>query len=454
MIVVLVDDMRWDEIGAAGHPYVQTPNIDRLAQEGAQFTNSFTVNPLCSPSRATLLTGQHAHYHGITDNLARDERIHELATFPQRLQESGYETAFIGKWHMGNDDTARPGFTRWVGMRGQGEALDPMLNFDGERRQIIGYVTDILHDEAIDFISEDRDAPFMLYLSHKGLHPNIFQADDGTAIGLDGSATGAPEGQASSGFIAADRHVGMYADAAPPRRPNYGIVPTDKPALMRNIENVPTLSAATVTSDNIIRDRQEMLMAIDEGLGAMLSRLEELGQLNNTLVVVTSDHGYWYGEHALGAERRMAYEEGIRIPMLMRYPGRIAPGSRVDQMALTLDLAPTLIEFAGLDIEKVRHGRSLVPFLTEGEVDNWRDSFMVEYYTDTVFERMYQMGYKAVRTDRYKYIRYEDLEGVDELYDLQADPYELRNIIAEEASDVIVREMNTELNRLINISSR
>lgn len=448
MIIVLVDDMRWDEIGVAGHPYVQTPNIDRIANEGVYFTNSFTVNPLCSPSRATLLTGQHAHYHGITDNLARNELSHQLETFPQRLYESGYDTAFIGKWHMGNDDTARPGFSRWVGLRGQGEALDPMLNFDGERRQITGYVTDILHDEALEFISEDRETPFMLYLSHKGLHPNIFQADDGTAIGLDGS------GDAGSGFIAADRHAGMYAEAEPPRRPNYGIIPTDKPALMRSIENVPTLSIETVTSDTIIRERQEMLMAIDEGLGDMLTRLEEIGQLDNTLVVVLSDHGYWYGEHALGAERRMSYEEAIRIPIVMRYPEKINAGTRVEQMALTLDLAPTMIEFAGLELEKVRHGSSLVPLVTGETVDGWRDSFMIEYYTDTVFERMYQMGYKTVRNERYKYIRYEDLEGVNELYDLEQDPYELRNIINEENSDAIVSELNNELDRLISISSR
>jgi N-acetylglucosamine-6-sulfatase len=197
-----------------------------------------------------------------------------------------------------------------------------------------------------------------------------------------------------------------------------------------------------------------MLMAIDEGLGAMMSRLEELGQLDNTLIVVLSDHGYWYGEHALGAERRMAYEEGIRIPMLMRYPERIAAGSSVEEVALTLDLASTLIDFAGLEIEKVRHGRSLVPLLIDEEVEDWRDSFMVEYYTDTVFQRMYQMGYKAVRTDRYKYIRYEDLEGMDELYDLQADPYEMSNIIDDQGSGAIVQRMNAELNRLIEISSR
>ncbi len=447
MIVVLVDDMRFDEVGAAGHPYIQTPNIDRIAEEGAHFENSFTVNPLCSPSRATLLTGQHAHYHGITDNLARNEQSHELETFPQRLQESGYDTAFIGKWYMGNDDTARPGFTRWAGMRGQGEALDPTFNLDGERKQIMGYVTDILHDLAADFINEERDNPFMLYLSHKALHPNVFQADDGSAMDL-------PEGQTRSGFIAAERHVGMYADAEPPRRPNFGIAPSDKPALMRQINEMPPLSEQTVTPDKTIHERHEMLMAIDEGLGRMLTELEAGGKLDNTVVVVTSDHGYWYGEHGFGAERRMSYEEGIRIPLMIRYPKLIDAGVKPTEMVLTLDLAPTMIELAGLDIEKVRHGRSMAPILKGAKVPDWRNSFMIEYYTDTVFERMDHMGYKAVRTNRYKYIRYEDLEGMDELYDLQEDPYELQNIIGEENSTDIVTEMDAELDRLIAISSR
>ena len=447
MIVVLVDDMRFDEIGAAGHPYIKTPNIDRIADEGAHFENSFTVNPLCSPSRATLLTGQHAHYHGVTDNLARNELSHELETFPRRLQEGGYDTAFIGKWHMGNDDTPRPGFTKWAGMKGQGEAVNPTFNIDGDRQQISGYVTDILHDLATEFINEDRAKPFMLYLSHKALHPNIFQADDGSAAEL-------PEGQTRTGFIAADRHVGMYKDVEPPRRPNYGIAPTDKPALMRKINDMPALSTKTVTPDNTIHERHEMLMAIDEGLGKLLEELEINGKLDNTVVVVTSDHGYWYGEHGLSAERRMSYEEGIRIPLLIRYPKRIKAGFKPDQMALTLDLAPTLIDFAELEIEKVRHGRSLVPVLAGEAVSDWRNSFMIEYYTDTVFERMDHMGYKAVRTDQYKYIKYEDLEGMDELYDLKADPYEVNNIITNENSEDIVSNMNNELNRLISISSR
>ncbi len=447
MVVILVDDMRFDEFGAAGHPYIQTPNIDRLAAEGAYFVNSFTVNPLCSPSRATLLTGQHAQYHGITDNLARDALSHELATFPRRLQENGYDTAFFGKWHMGNDDSPRPGFSTWAGMRGQGEAIDPTFNLDGRRERIDGYVTDVMHDLASDFLAADRDGPFLLYLSHKGLHPNVFQADDGSAADL-------PEGQTRSGFIAADRHVGMYAGAEQPRRPNFGIAPTDKPSLRRQINQMPALGRETVTPDRTIEQRHEMLMAIDEGIGRLLADLEASGTLDNTVVVFTSDHGYWYGEHGLGAERRMAYEEGIRIPLLIRYPARVDPGTRPAPMALTLDLAPTMLDLAGLEQTEVRHGRSLLPLLAGETVEGWRDSFMIEYYSDTVFERMDRMGYKALRTENHKYIRYEDLQDMDELYDLNDDPYELSNLIAEPSSTALIATLDAELDRLIQSTSR
>ena len=152
VVFVLVDDLRWDDLGIAGHPFVETPNIDRIGREGARFRNAFATTPLCSPSRASFLTGQYAHTHGIVDNTARDARSHELADLPPPLQAAGYRTAFIGKWHMGNDDSPRPGFTRWVAMRGQGEALDPVLNIDGKALPAPGYVTDVLTDQALSFI--------------------------------------------------------------------------------------------------------------------------------------------------------------------------------------------------------------------------------------------------------------------------------------------------------------
>ena len=272
VIVILVDDLRWDEIGVAGHPYVETPNIDRLAAEGAYFRNAFTVAPLCSPSRASFLTGQYIHTHGIYDNLNRSIQSHRLETFPNALTDR-YDTAFIGKWHMGNDATARPGFDHWAGMPGQGAAIDPEFDINGERQVVEGYVTDILTEMSTEFIERERDEPFLLYLSHKALHPNVTQRDDG-------SSTAPPSGP--PGFVAAERHRGRYADKNPPRRRSYGFVPTDKPALMRQFEGVTPLGPDSITPDKTIIERQEMLLGVDDGVGAILESLESTGQLDNT----------------------------------------------------------------------------------------------------------------------------------------------------------------------------
>ncbi len=443
IVFVLVDDLRWDELGVAGHPFAHTPNIDRIAREGAYFSRAFTTTPLCSPARATFLTGLYPHTNGITDNLARDKQSHQLETFPKMLNADGYDTAFIGKWHMGNDDSPRPGFSTWAGMKGQGEAIDPELNIDGERQQFEGYVTDILTDLSLDFVNEPRQSPFLLYVSHKALHPNITQLDDGSSVA---SPSGVP------GFIAAERHRGTFSDEPILRRPNSGVAPTDRPALMRRIGDLPPLGRDTVTPAETIHQRQEMLLAVDESVGQIVAAIDALGELDNTIVVVTSDHGFWYGEHGLSNERRLAYEEALRIPLMIRYPTRIPAGIRPAEMALSIDLAPTLMELAGSTSAGNFHGRSLLPVL-EGAVSDWRSSFLVEYYSDTVFERIFQMGYKAVRTDRYKYIQYVDLENMDELYDLAADPYELRNLINTPRYAEVVIEMKAELQRLLDATS-
>ncbi len=329
--------MRWDEFGEAGHNYIRTPNIDRIAKEGAYFINAFATTPLCSPSRASFLTGQYAHTNGIVDNTARNEQSHQLNTFPKQLHDNGYATAFIGKWHMGNDDTKRPGFDYWVSLKGQGEAIDPALNINGELQTVKGYVTDILTDHSLRFINQKRDQPFLLYLAHKALHPNLTQRDDGTVVDIG-----------EGGFIPAKRHLGMYDKAVFNRRPNYNIPPLDKPALARRIEGLPPLSPETSTKEKTIRERSEMLMAVDESLGTILKALEDKGELDNTIVVFTSDHGYWYGEHCLDLERRLAYEEAIRIPMLVRYPPTIKAGTKPEQLVLSIDLAPTLLDMAGV----------------------------------------------------------------------------------------------------------
>lgn len=437
IIVVLVDDMRWDEFGLAGHNFIKTPNIDRIAKEGVLFKNAFATTPLCSPSRASFLTGQYAHTNGIVDNQAHNELSHQLTTFPKQLHESSYATAFIGKWHMGNDDTPRPGFDFWASLRGQGEATDPGLNINGQQQTVKGYVTDILIDQSLQFINQKREQPFLLYLAHKALHPNTVQRDDGSISSI-----------AEGGFVAADRHKGMYDSAVFTRRSNYNIPPLDKPALARKIAGLPLLSAETSTKEKTIRERSEMLMAVDEGLGVILKNLEDKGELNNTIVVLTSDHGYWYGEHCLDEERRLAYEEAIRIPMLVRYPSLIKAGSTSDQMVLSIDLAPTLLEMAGVTPGNQLQGKSWVPIFNE-TVNNWRSSFLVEYYSDTVFPRMLNMGYKAVRNQQYKYIHYVDLKGMNELYDIINDPYELHNVIDDPKMATVLAEMKEELNRLL-----
>lgn len=433
MVVILVDDMRWDEFGAAGHPFIKTPNIDRLAREGASFQNAFATTPLCSPSRASLLTGQYTHTHGITDNLDRSPLSHQLNTFPARLHKIGYETAFVGKWHMGNDNSRRPGFSYWVALEGQGTITDPLLNVNDEQKQVKGYVTDILTDFSLDFINKQRTKPFLLYLSEKALHPNLLQRADGSLINIG-----------EGGFEPAQRHKGIYAESIFTRRANAYVTPLDKPALSRKIDGLPPLGLSTATPDKVIRERSEMLMSIDEGLGRIMKALEAKNLLNSTIIVFMSDHGYWYGEHGLNEERRLAYEEGIRIPMLMRYPPKIREGSTPAQMALTIDLAPTLLELAGEKAGSHIQGRSLVS-LFGAPVKDWRNSFLIEYYTDKVWPRTVNMGYKAIRTTQYKYIRYTDLKNMDELYDLEMDPYELKNISGDPRAKNIIGKLEPEL---------
>jgi N-acetylglucosamine-6-sulfatase len=436
-VVVLVDDLRWDEISCAGHPFVRTPHIDRVAYEGARFRNAFATTPLCSPIRASLLTGLYAHHHGIVDNTDRSRQSHRLVAFPRILHENGYETGYVGKWHMGNDDTPRPGFDYWVSMRGQGTSFDPVLNENGKRVQATGHTTDVLNDRAVRFVRRKRTKPFCLYVAHKALHPELVQYDDGSIS--DPSA---------AKFLPAKRHKGLYADAPIPRRLNVVDTLEGKPALRREIEGLPALSRATGTSDETVRDRLRMLAGVDEGVGQLFEALETTGQPDRTVLVFTSDHGYWYGEHGLSVERRLAYEEGARIPLLVRFPPLVKPGTLIDELALSIDLAPTVLHLAGVKAGPKMDGRSLVPLLAGKRPGDWRESFLIEYYSDTVFPRVRNMGYQAVRTLRYKYIHYVDLEGMDELYDLNRDPYEMNNLIDDPGSQATLDELKAELARL------
>lgn len=436
IIFILIDDLRWDELGIMGHPFLKTPHIDRIGKEGALFRNAFMTTPLCSPSRASFLTGKYAHTHGITDNVDRSVASHKLITFPLMLQQAGYATAFIGKWHMGNDDSPRPGFDRWVSFKGQGSYLKTEINEDGKDVNPRGYITDILNEYAVDFIRRRHDKPFLVYLAHKAIHPEVMQHGDGSINMADAER-----------FIPADRHRNLFVGKKIPRRPNAMQSPTDKPALERTIDNLPPLGVKTATSDQAVLGRLRSLMAVEEGVGKILKALEETNQLDNTVIVFTSDNGYFYGEHGLSVERRLAYEESIRMPLLVRYPRVVKAGTVRDEFALNIDLAPTLLELAGVSAPMV-DGRSLVPLLKDAGSE-WRGSFLIEYYSDRVMPRVRQMGYKAIRTERWKYIHYLELDGMDELYDLAADPYEMNNIINQPEATSTLDSMKRELERLL-----
>jgi len=324
-------------------------------------------------------------------------------------------------------------------VRGQGRYLDPEFNVNGERKQVAGYFTDILNGFATDFLKRPRAKPFLLYVSHKAVHPDLTQ-------NADGSLSDPSAGK----FIPADRHKTLYAGAAISHRANYGRAPSDKPALLRPVANMPPLGATTVTDDETIRNRLRMLASVDEGLGEILKILEEQKQLDNTLIIFTSDEGYFYGEHGLSVERRFAYEESIRIPLLMRWPKLIKASAPFDQFALNIDIAPTLLDIAGAKIPATMQGRSLLPLLRgdAAAARSWRNSFLIEYWSDKVFPRVVNMGYQAVRTDRWKLIRYTDLKGMDELYDLQNDPFEMNNLASDPNARDALAKAQAELERL------
>ena len=447
LIVILIDDLRFDETGASGHPYMKTPHIDRLAAEGATFRNAFHTTPLCSPNRASIVTGQYASRHGVFDNVGRDALSHQLPNYHRALQALGYETAHIGKWHMGNDARPRPGYDTWISFRGQGTIVDPVLWEDGGERQVPGYVTDLLSERAVDFVDRARARPFALFLSHKAVHPDVQQGQDGTL-----------DMKTMRGYLLPDRHQGLYQGAHYPMRPSVrpiAEVVADKPAwrevfALRSTHRAHEALVAALggSAQEEIRQRAAMMASVDEGVGALLETLDRRAIADETLILFLGDNGFFFGEHGLEAERRFAYEEGIRTPFFVRYPALLKPGTTVEPMVLAIDIAPTMLELAGGTPGVHVQGRSLVP-LMRGRSPRWRTSFLVEYFNESAFPWLVGMSYKAVRTDRHKLIHWIHKVGVDELYDLEQDPYEMRNVIADPAHAATVTGLRRELRTLV-----
>lgn len=416
IVVVLVDDLRWDALGCTGSTVAKTPNIDRLAREGVMLRNAFVTTSLCSPSRASFLTGLYAHTHQIwgneKPNAVRDD---QLVTFPQFLQKVGYETALIGKWHMDAHARPRPGFDHWISFKGQGVYFDPVLNVDGTEGTHPGYVTDILNEEAEHWLRAPRTKPFFLWLAHKAVH-------DPT--------------------LPAPRHEKLYADTTLTR-------PVADPA---DLKGKPALQVAGQFSGKAPKEapfkaigQLRTLAAIDEGVGRLLAALEATGELDRTLFIFTSDNGYFWGEHGLG-DKRAPYDESLRIPWIMRWPAEIKAGTKIDGMVLNVDLAPTVLELAGVIAPLPFHGRSLTPLWRQSAPVTWRKSALFEYTLEPRYPRI--QTHEAVRTDRWKLIHYAEVQNGDELYDLASDPTEQHNLITDPAQTATLAGLRRELQQL------
>jgi N-acetylglucosamine-6-sulfatase len=433
VLFILTDDHRWDAMSCMGHPFVKTPNMDRLAKEGARFANGFVTISLCAPSRACFLTGLYAHSHGVRTNEGQ-EFDHSLPTFPLLLRKAGYDTAFIGKWHMAPTAEPRPGFDYWLSFVGQGEYVDPRLNENGNNFTATGYMTDLLTDYAVKWLERPRGKPFCLYLAHKAVH---------------------------GPFTPADRHKGVYAQEKMAKPPSFDDTFEGKPEWLRaaivrggrreewlkNKDKPVPPSLPPTEWDPSARarlDYYESLLAVDEGVGRVFQTLERLGAMDDTVIVFCGDNGFFMGEHQRG-DKRLMYEESIRIPFLLRYPPLARAGTVVDEMVLNIDVAPTLLDLAGADVPAHMQGRSVRPLL-DGTRGAWRSSWLYEYYEEAWLPSIPTM--QGVRTKSWNYTTYPEIDDLDELYDLRDDPHEMRNLAQDPAHEDKLRGMKQELQRL------
>ena len=427
IIFILADDHRYDAMGFMNKiKGLQTPAMDKMAKEGAHLKNAFVSTALCSPSRASILTGQYAHTHTVVDNDAPLPA--NLVFFPQYLQKNGYQTSFFGKWHMGNtDDKPQPGFDYWLSFLGQGVYYNPVFNINGQNvpQPEGSYITDKLTDYTIAWLNKrDSKKPFFVYLSHKGVHAE---------------------------FEPAKRHAGKYKDipiicppsmyltatagsktfgtvTAPQTKVNYNDIPQWVRNQRYSWHGVDHMYHGQIVFDDFYRRYLETLQAVDESIERVITWVKENKLDKNTMVVYMGDNGFSFGEHGL-IDKRHAYEESMRVPLLVWAPGMINPNSVVEQVVMNVDLAPTFLELAGVTKPTQMQGYSFTNLL-RGSGAGWqRDKVFYEYYWESAFPQTPTTF--AVRSNRYKYIYYNGVWDINELFDLQNDPYEMNNLIRD-----------------------
>jgi arylsulfatase A-like enzyme len=441
IIFILADDHRYDAMGFMNKMKgLETPGMDRMAKEGAHIKNVFVSTALCSPSRASILTGQYAHKHTVVDNDAALPK--DLIFFPAYLQQKGYQTAFMGKWHMGNtDDQPQPGFDHWISFRGQGVYYDPELNINGKKvKQPAGtYVTDALTNHALDWMSaRKKDKPFFLYLSHKGVH-----AEFQPAKRHEGKYKDLPIVCPPSMYITATDSSKTYGlVTAPQTKVNYRDIPQWVRKQRYSWHGVDYMYHGEIRFDDFYRRYLETLLAVDESIQKVLEWITTQGLQDNTMVVYMGDNGFSFGEHGL-IDKRHAYEESMRVPMLVWAPGMIKPHSVVGENIMNVDLAPTFLELAGIQKPSQMQGYSFLDLLKAKKTQWQRTKVFYEYYWEAAFPQTPTTF--AIRSDRYKYIYYNGIWDINELYDLEADPYEMNNLIRDTSLRKTGLELRTEL---------
>ena len=427
VLVILTDDQRYDALGCAGHPFLRTPHLDRLAAEGARFANAFVTTSLCSPSRASLLSGLYAHRHRILNNFT--DFPNDLPSYPRRLRAAGYETAYIGKWHMGEQsDEIRPGFDFWMSHKGQGNYFDTEFNINGARRVIKGYYTTVVTDHAVEWLQRPHRRPFLLVLGQKAPHGGPIVPEPKYEHALDDVDVAKPA------------NADSYRDG--------------KPAWLE--QSYPTWHGGAGPLYNykdygkFVRAYYGTILSVDDSVGRIYEALKGTGQLDNTLIVFTSDNGFALGEHGR-VDKRTMYEESIRVPLLVRYPKWIARPTIVREMVLHLDLAPSILDLCGVEPLANAHGASWKRLLA-GDTRGWRNSWFYQYNYEKEFP--YTPNVRGVRTDEWKYIHYPHGDGgpdryTMELYNVKDDPLEMKNLIDDPKRAANVKELKAELARLM-----
>lgn len=432
ILFIMSDDHAAHAISAYGSRINRTPNLDRLAQQGMLFRNCFCTNSICGPSRAVILTGKYSHLNGFTRNGQRFDG--SQPTVAKLLQKAGYQTAIIGKWHLESDPT---GFDYWNILPGQGAYYDPVLIEMGQRNKHAGYVTDIITDLVLEFLQKRRDParPFFLMYHHKAPHRN---------------------------WQPGPKHKTLYEDVEIPEPPTLwddwshraSAAKTQEMTIERHLTPSdlkepppPGLSGQALTKwkyQRYIKDYLRCIASVDENVGRVLDYLDRSGLANNTIVFYTSDQGFFLGDHGW-FDKRFMYEQSLRMPLLVRWPGHVRPGSTSEKIVLNLDFAETFLDCAGAPIPEDMQGRSFRPILEGNTPADWRRSMYYRYYE---FPAVHSVNkHFGVRTERHKLIFYPEL-GEWELFDLQKDPQEMRSVYSDPAYAGVVQELKAELERL------